>query len=1416
MYHRGEPIVNFEVGPQHEEYEFLVDTGADRSSIRKLPVGVKVGTRTCEVVGAEGKPFAASIIEGIEVKGNSKQIRADFIYLPDLESNLLGRDLQVLLGIGVIPEGGQMKVKIMKLTAEDLEEINPEVWAEGGKSGLLNIPPIEVKMQPGTPPIRIKQYPMSLEGKKGLIPIIEQLLKEGILEPCMSPHNTPILAVKKAEGKYRLVQDLREINKRTITKHPVVPNPYNLLSQIPQEHAWFTIIDLKDAFWACPLAEGSRDWFAFEWDHPETKRRQQLRWTRLPQGFTESPNLFGQALERLLEQFTPEGQVQILQYVDDLLISGENQLEVRTTSIKLLNFLGEKGLKVSKRKLQFVKPEVTYLGHLIGKGYKKLSPERIAGIIAIPAPKTKRDIRKLLGLFGYCRHWIDEYTQNVRFLYDKLVSPEPIEWTQEDEKQLEKLKNKLSTAPVLSLPDLKKEFDLFVNTEGGVAYGVLAQEWGGCKKPIAFLSKILDPVARGWPACLQAVAATAVLVEESQKLTLNGKIQIHTPHDIKTVLSQKAPGWVTDSRILKYEITLINSENLRLTVSKNLNPAQFLSGEPPPDLEHDCLELMSLQTKVREDLESTPLPYGKRLFTDGSSRVLEGKRVSGYAVVEGSTIEDIQVRETGKLPSSWSAQLCEIYAVKRGLDLLGGDRGTIYTDSKYAFGIVHTFGKIWEERGYLNSKGKDLVHKEMIRSVLTSLLKPIEIAVVHVKGHQKETTFEGKGNQLADKEAKRAAQDPKGSIRILALNETSEEEGGEEKPKKSLRRKSQADMVWALAQPVLTSNSENVSARRGYRTEQEHLAKELYRECQSRSERQLRDDLSQISLKFNSPGAEMLVAVGIRNSQVPAGHWDRLPRALITDQPERAQEEFGQRSQAQDVALRVGAVQGQELDSVIVVNWKILGPQEFQAVFQSCMTPQEHNACLALPRADFCYCLFHKNKQYCHNFTTAIEIIVQVKGVSIKRSSDAAEEIDLAVVYQAAANGDVSTLTAVIREDPSILESCDREGCTPLMHAVSGRQADTVKLLLKMGANINTQDACGRTSLSLATYLVPRLGGQVMGGWLEGCVSLLRNGAKQNIPDKNGRLPLHAATAEPDVRLLSLLLQQSNLSEINHQDNEGMTSLHWAAFHNRPQHTQTLLHKGADPTLVDKDFKTALHWAVQSGNRILCSIILDHWQGPSIINYDDENGKTCMHIAAAAGYSDIISELAKVPKCNLQALDVDDRTPLHWAAAAGKADCVQTLLDLGIDSSPRDINENTPLTYAIYCGTRHASSCCLRRAGRSFQRMSTDQHKMKNIIPVQNSLAPIPNHSAHKIQLPSQDAKKFKSLQTSAVILPPAPISKSPKTGHSQRHVLHSFLPGLSGEHLKPSCVLPAIPNQKKSNPDEEVEKSLTESVAEN
>lgn len=107
--------------------------------------------------------------------------------------------------------------------------------------------------------------------------------------------------------------------------------------------------------------------------------------------------------------------------------------------------------------------------------------------------------------------------------------------------------------------------------------------------------------------------------------------------------------------------------------STSLNPAQFLSREPTSSLEHNCLEHIVLQTKVREDLDDTPLPHGRMLFVDGSSRVVEGVRASGYVVTEVTTQEKTDILEKGQLPPTRSAQHCEVYALDRGLNLLEGD-----------------------------------------------------------------------------------------------------------------------------------------------------------------------------------------------------------------------------------------------------------------------------------------------------------------------------------------------------------------------------------------------------------------------------------------------------------------------------------------------------------------------------------------------------------------------------------------------------------------------------------------------------------------------------------------------------------------------------------------------------------------------
>ncbi|NXT57844.1 POLY protein, partial [Pluvianellus socialis] len=98
----------------------------------------------------------------------------------------------------------------------------------------------------------------------------------------------------------------------------------------------------------------------------------------------------------ILQGYSPMPGVTLVQYVDDLLLAGEDEESVRQESVRLLNFLSLQGLKVSKSKLQFVEQEVKYLGHRLSKGTKRLDPERVNGILSMSAPKSKRQVRQIL------------------------------------------------------------------------------------------------------------------------------------------------------------------------------------------------------------------------------------------------------------------------------------------------------------------------------------------------------------------------------------------------------------------------------------------------------------------------------------------------------------------------------------------------------------------------------------------------------------------------------------------------------------------------------------------------------------------------------------------------------------------------------------------------------------------------------------------------------------------------------------------------------------------------------------------------------------------------------------------------------------------------------------------------------------
>ena len=110
------------------------------------------------------------------------------------------------------------------------------------------------------------------------------------------------------------------VNIAVNTIHPVVPNPYTLLSLLPALESWFTCLDLKDTFFCHQLSTASQPLFAFEWEDPHTRRKTQLTWTQLPQVLKNSLTLFGEALAPGLPAFPKETFICILiQYMDDLL-----------------------------------------------------------------------------------------------------------------------------------------------------------------------------------------------------------------------------------------------------------------------------------------------------------------------------------------------------------------------------------------------------------------------------------------------------------------------------------------------------------------------------------------------------------------------------------------------------------------------------------------------------------------------------------------------------------------------------------------------------------------------------------------------------------------------------------------------------------------------------------------------------------------------------------------------------------------------------------------------------------------------------------------------------------------------------------------------------------------------------------------
>ena len=203
-----EPWVLITVGGQ--SINFLLDTRATYSMLTEAPG--PISSWSTSITGLSGWAKRYNFSYSLSCNWDSVLFSHKFLIMPESPSPLLGRDILSKVHASVFMN---MEPSLYLPLVE--QNINPRVWVdEKSVAWAQNAIPVVVKLRgPHLFPHK-EQYPLKPEVKEGIKPILENSKEQGQLVPCNSPCNTPILGIKKSNGKWRLVQDLQIINEDVV------------------------------------------------------------------------------------------------------------------------------------------------------------------------------------------------------------------------------------------------------------------------------------------------------------------------------------------------------------------------------------------------------------------------------------------------------------------------------------------------------------------------------------------------------------------------------------------------------------------------------------------------------------------------------------------------------------------------------------------------------------------------------------------------------------------------------------------------------------------------------------------------------------------------------------------------------------------------------------------------------------------------------------------------------------------------------------------------------------------------------------------------------------------------------------------------------------------------------------------------
>jgi transposase InsO family protein len=348
-----------------------------------------------------------------------------------------------------------------------------------------------IELIPGATPTGCKVYPLSPVEQTELDAFIQENLSTGRIRPSKSPMASPVFFIKKKDGSLRLVQDYRALNAITVKNKYPLPLISELVSKL-QGAKYFTKLDIRWGYNNVRIKKGD------EWKAAFRTNRGLFEPLVMFFGLTNSPATFQTMMDDIFRELVAEGVVVV--YLDDILIFTRTLEEHREVTRRVLDLLRQHKLYLRPEKCEFERTSVEYLGLVISHDTVAMDPVKVAGVQNWPQPTSKLELQSFLGFVNFYRRFIQDFSHHARPLFNLTKADASWKWGTAEEDAFSKLKELITSAPVLESPDPSTPFRIEADSSDFATGAVLSQpsSFDGKWHPVAFYSKSLDAVQRNY------------------------------------------------------------------------------------------------------------------------------------------------------------------------------------------------------------------------------------------------------------------------------------------------------------------------------------------------------------------------------------------------------------------------------------------------------------------------------------------------------------------------------------------------------------------------------------------------------------------------------------------------------------------------------------------------------------------------------------------------------------------------------------------------------------------------------------------------------------------------------------------------------------------------------------------------------